>query len=115
MIYKIEYPKSSMLVDTDKIAKRFVSGESLYVRTFSRRFRVELVEFLEAQGFCIDESTSLNRLDTVDSELPLSIDLKGKRFSRLGNVTSAAAAAGCGIIMSDMDFYLLYSLYVMEQ
>ena len=72
--------------------------------------RVKLIEYLESEGFSCVEDHTYSRKDTIASRLPLVIDLDQKKIYRMGNVTTAAAAASTGIIMTDRDFYLLYSL-----
>ena len=114
MIYTMNYLESKMQVDTDKIARQFFSNGPLYVRPYTQEDRCNLVEYLESEGFrCIGVSSD-TRHETIESKLPLVIELRPKTISRMGNVTCAAAAASCGIIMSDKDFYLLYSLYSFE-
>lgn len=110
MIYTQKFPNGHMKVDTDKIAKMFINGNQLFVRFFSKEERIKLIEFLESEGFSCEESKSFSRHTTIESKFPLVIDLDEKSIRHMGNVTCAAAAAGSGIIMSDRDFYLLYSL-----
>lgn len=110
MIYTAEYPQSKMRVDTDRIAKKFLNGGQLFVRCFSEEDRIRLIEYLEAEGFIFTVSRSLSGKSTVDTELPLVIGLRDKSIRPMGNVTCAAAAASSGVIMSDLDFYLLYSI-----
>ena len=111
MIYTLEYPKGRMRVDTDKIAKIFLNGGQLFVRFFSKEDRIKLIEFLEADGYTCEENQAFSRNSIIDSTLPLVIERDEKSIRHMGNVTCAAAAAGSGVIMSDRDFYLLYSLH----
>ena len=111
MIYTTISFNTRTKVDTDRIANAFLEGKRLFVRTYSHEDRMMLIEFLEKEGFTYAEDFSLDRSQIVDSGLPLIVELRLKQISRIGNVTCAAAAASCGIIMSDKDFYLLYSLY----
>ena len=110
MKYILEYTKGRRPVDTDKIAKCFAAGGQNYVHPFTEEDRIKLIEFLESEGFDCVEDRSYSRQDTIASRLPLVIELDQKKIYRMGNVTTAAAAAGAGIIMTDRDFYLLYSL-----
>ena len=110
MKYTLEYAKGRRPVDTDKIAKCFAAGGQNYVHPLTEEDRVKLVEFLESEGFSCVENRSYSRKDTIESRLPLVIELDQKKIYRMGNVTTAAAAAGEGFIMTDRDFYLLYSL-----
>lgn len=110
MVYTFENTKGRRPVDTDKIAKCFAAGGQNYVHPATEEDRVKLIEYLESEGFSCVENQSYSRQDTIESRLPLVIELEQKKIYRMGNVTSAAAAAGTGIIMTDRDFYLLYSL-----
>ena len=109
MKYTLDYPESRAHVDTDRIVKKHISGRP-FVRFSSKEDRIRFIEFLEAEGFSCEESRSFSRQSTIDSDLPLVIDYAAKSIRHMGNVTCAAAAAGAGVIMSDRDFYLLYSL-----
>ena len=110
MNYTLEYAKGRRPVDTDKIAKCFAVGGQNFVHPLTEEDRIKFVEFLEEEGFSCVENQSFSRQDTIESLLPLVVELNQKRIYRMGNVTTAAAAAGTGIIMTDRDFYLLYSL-----
>ena len=114
MIYTMNNSERRMKVDTDKIASRFFDGSPLYVRPYTHEDRCMLVNYLEKEGFRCIEDASFTRQVTIESKFPLVIELKAKTISHMGNVTCAAAAAGSGIIMSDKDFYLLYSLYTLS-
>ena len=115
MIYELDYPNTRMHVDTDKIAKRFIDGRHLFVSFFVKEDRIKLIEFLESEGFYCLNNQSYSRQATIDSGFPLVIEMKEKYIYHLGNVTCSAAAAGSGIIMSDKNFYLLYSLHLQQQ
>ena len=110
MIYTVKYPNSSMHMDTDKIAARFMNCAPLYVRPSTPEERVSLVEYLESEGFTCQTNKAQSRQDILDSRFPLVIGLYGKTISCLGNVTCAAAAAGTGLVMGKREFYLLYSI-----
>ena len=110
MIYTFKYAKGRRPVDTDKIAKAFANGGSLCVHPLTEEDRVKLIEFLESEGFSCVEDHARSRQDIVESRLPLIIGLNQKTISCMGTITSAAIVAGDGIIMTDKDFYLLYSL-----
>ncbi len=109
MIYTVDYPNSRAHVDTDRVVEKYIGGRP-FVRFFSKEDRIRFIEFLEAEGFSCEESKSFSRQSTIDSKLPLVIDYRAKSIRHMGSVTCAAAAAGAGVIMSDRDFYLLYSL-----
>ena len=115
MIYSIKFTKGSARVDTDKIAKRFVCGGQQFVRFFEKGDRLRFIEFLESEGFYCAEDRGNSRKNTIDSIFPLVIDMDAKRIYHMGNATCSAAASGAGLIMSDRDFYLLYSLSRIQQ
>ena len=102
------YRNESMSVDTDKVVDRCMKGLSPFVRTFGKEDRIRLIEFLESKGFLCLEDNGHSRSDTVESKLPLTIDLNRKTISRMGNVTCAAAAASQKIIINSALFYELY-------
>ena len=110
MKYTLQTEKGRRPVDTDKIAKCFAAGGQNFVHPSTEEDRVKLIEFLESEGFSCVENHTYSRKDTIASRLPLVIELGQKTIYRMGNVTTAAAAASTGIIMTDRDFYLLYSL-----
>ena len=115
MIYTMNYLKRKTRVDTDKIARRFLNNSPLYIRPYTHEDRCNLIEYLENEGFHCIEDSSNTRQETIESGFPLVIELGSKTIGRMGNVTSAAAAASGGVIMSDKDFYLLYSLYTLRE
>ena len=114
MIYSIKLTKGSARVDTDKIAKRFIRGGQQFIRFFEKEDRLRLIEFLESEGFYCAKDHGNSRKKTIDSIFPLVIDMDTKKIYHTGSATCAAAASGAGLIMSDRDFYLLYSLYRMK-
>ncbi|MBO4219407.1 MAG: hypothetical protein J5933_00580 [Clostridia bacterium] len=99
-----------MITDYDKIAKKFIDGGQLFVHPSSYEERIELVEFLEKEGFKCVENNSFSRVDTLESKLPLVIELRDKMIRHMGNVTCAAAAATSRVIIGCNELYLLYSL-----
>ena len=94
MIYTLECAKGRRPVDTDKIAKRFAANGQNYVHPLTAEDRVKLIEFLESEDFSCVENRTYSRQDTIESRLPLVIELDQKRIYRMDNVTGAAAAAG---------------------
>ena len=102
---------TSMRVDTDRIAEKYLECGRVFVSTPGKDDRARLIEFLESERFACGEGDCPDAKDVAERDLPLVIDLAEKRIGCMGNVTSAAAAAGSGVIMSDRYFYLLYSLH----
>ena len=55
--------------------------------------RLELINFLEQEGFtCVDNGIR-NREWVIESVLPIIVDFDKKTYDRIGNVTCAAALA----------------------
>lgn len=76
-----------------------------YVRTGDRAARQRMIEVLERDGFLPER---ISHQDLLESSLPLTIDLVGKRYGMMGNVTCAAAAATQGRIIDIDEFYRIY-------
>ena len=102
---------ANMRVDTDRIAEKYLECGRVFVSTPGKDDRARLIEFLESKEFALGRGDRPEGKEVPERDLPLVIDLTEKRVGCMGNVTSAAAAAGSGVIMSDRDFYLLYSLH----
>lgn len=87
--------------DRDKTA--FVP-DYCYVRAGKGDERAMFIEFLDKNGFrplCVRE-------DAVCSMLPVIVGVKDRTYEVMGNITCAAAAASSGILMSAMEFRILY-------
>ena len=82
----------------------------MFIKCNLKEDRIKLIEFLEIEGFHCVENRSYSREKAIESRLPLVVDPNRKSISYMGNVTCAAAAAQSGVIISDRDFYILYSL-----
>ena len=115
MIYTMKYPNTSMKVDTDRIARKFLKGGQLFIYTAVQEERIQMVEYLEEEGFCCVNNNVWSREKIIDSVFPLRIVLKERSISSMGNTTTAAAAVSSGVVMSSNDFYLLYSVYKYQQ
>lgn len=100
---------------TDIITKKFVSGGQIFVQPRTREDRTQLIAHLESKGFCCVENQSYTRQGTIESRFPLVIELNSKSIWHLSNVTCSAAVASSGLIISDKDFYLLYSLHLQTE
>ena len=90
-------------MDPGKAAEVFLRDRRLIVHADTGEM-AELEAFLLEKGFEIGERES--------PRLPLQIYLREKKAEHLGNVTSAAAAASSGIIVSVREFYLFYALWL---
>ncbi len=95
--------------DPGRVIPRFHNGGQVFIRTYNREERISLVKYLESEGFTCMDNNSYNRQDTIDSGLPIIADMRDRTISRCGNVTCAAAAAQCKLVISDKEFYMLYA------
>ena len=74
---------------------------------------MQFIDYLESKGVCCVENQSYTEKGTMESRFPtLVIELHTKSIWHSSNVTSPAAAASSGLIISDRDFYLLYPLHL---
>lgn len=81
----------------------------MFVRENDRGVREQLIKTLENDGYIMDEKIALSREDIIDSNLPIIVNTLDKTYSRMGNVTCAAAAAGSGHIITVEEFYDRYN------
>ncbi len=78
--------------------------------------RLELINFLEQEGFtCVDNGIR-NREWVIESVLPIVVDFDKKTYDRIGNVTCAAALASAKGIHGEKipglkAFYRFYQEY----
>ena len=75
-----------------------------YVRAGNGDERTVFIEFLDKNGF----RPLCAREDAVSSRLPVKVGVKERTYEIMGNITCAAAAASSGILMSAMEFRILY-------
>ena len=78
---------------------------ALYVRTRDRSARQRMIENLERDGF---QPERISRQEVLESNLPLAVDIAGKQYGVMGNITCAAAAATQGRLMGVGEFYRIY-------
>ncbi len=81
----------------------------MFVRENDRGVREQLIKTLENDGYIMDEKIALSREDIIDSNLPIIVNTLDKTYSRMGNVTCAAAAVGSGHIITVEEFYERYN------
>ena len=77
----------------------------MFIDTINRK---KLIETLEVDGYKLDNEFSLTRQDVLESNLPVVVDSENKVYSRMGNVTCAAAAAQSGKVVELSEFYNCY-------
>ena len=91
----------------------------MYVDVREREKRLELIEFLEQEGFKVDYNGFRNKAWIVDSVLPIIVRFEDKTIDRIGNVTCAAALASSkslhgGKIPGLEEFYQYYQKWKEE-
>ena len=79
--------------------------KDVFIDTINRK---KLIETLEVDGYKLDNEFSLTRQDVLESNLPVVVDSENKVYSRMGNVTCAAAAAQSGKVVELSEFYNCY-------
>ena len=77
----------------------------IYIKASDPEDRKKLIETLEVDGYKLDEEFSLTRQDVLESNLPVVVNSEKKVYSRMGNVTSAAAATQSGKVIELSEFY----------
>ena len=89
------------------INDRIRNRTQLYIKPASKKKRIDLVDYLESQGFGYEGFA--DRKDVLDSFRPVVADVQKKRISRMGNVTVAACATTSKVILTDEEFYEMLS------
>ena len=74
----------------------------LFIRPASKEKRINLVDYLESQGFGYEGFA--DRKDVLDSYLPVVANIERKKIGRMGNATMAACAATPKVVVSDDEF-----------
>ena len=97
-------------VDTDRVLMRFMKSGVVYVAPHDRESRVARVERLESEGFR-QVGVVVGSEGSTRSKLPLSINLREKAIESMGNITCAAGAASCKVIIGVEEFYMLYEAW----
>ena len=65
--------------------------------------RAEFVRKFEERGFKIGKP--FTKEEIINSKLPITLNYVTNEISRMGNVTCAAAAASCGAIVKEEEFW----------
>ena len=79
-----------------------------FVDARDREKRAGIIDMLEKDGFVISNDAVRTRQEIIDAVLPLVVDIPGKSYDMMGNVTCAAAAVSCGALMDADDFCRYY-------
>ena len=85
--------------------KREKESGILYVAEKDKGNREEIILFLEKNGYTRTESELRSRKEIIDGFLPLSVDLGGKKYGMMGNVTCAAAAASSHTLITKAELF----------
>ena len=96
-------------ISSETKVRIFPQQGQVYVWPSSEEDRVKLILFLESEGFFCIEDDVYSRQGTLESRLPLVIDMRDKSISHMGHVTCAAAAASSGWLIREAEFYERYS------
>ena len=106
MKYKNEAGDHHWIVDSEKAAECINAG-FIYVRPTSYEERVKIVEMLIEDGYEGFEPGC--KESSIESIYPLKVSLSGKLYSHINTTTSAAAACSQQIVISEKEFYIIYS------
>ena len=79
-----------------------------FVKPHDKKARKAFIEILEKNGFICDEDVAIDRTSTIDSKLPITVDMNRKVYRRMGNITCAAAVASSNAICSVDEFIDLF-------
>ena len=106
MKYTNEVNDHHYTVDSEKAAE-FIRIGFIFVRPSSHEERVKIIEMLRKEGY--EGFEELYQGSSLESIYPLMISFKEKKYSHLQTNTSAAAACSQQIVISEKEFYLMYS------
>lgn len=67
--------------------------------------RLQLIEFLEAKGYNVVIDYITNKDILIESKFPIIVDSENRTIDMYHTITSAAAAASSGMLLSIEDFY----------
>ena len=91
----------------------FINGKEsksygIYVDERDKMRRLELIVFLELNGFTLDKWEKRSPEAIIEGILPIDIDLANKEYRMMGNVTCAAAAASQKVLICRDEFFERY-------
>ena len=66
--------------------------------------RQKFIDKLENKGYIVDE-TLFSRNDIISGIFPIIVDLKNKKISMMGNVTTSACAVQSKVLISQEEFW----------
>ena len=82
----------------------------IYIREKETRKRESLLERLKSKGYSIDTEEIRGDEVIIESILPIIVDMTGKTYRMMGNVTCAAGATAKGQVITLEEFYERYSI-----
>ena len=65
----------------------------MLIKESDSKKRADFIDFLEKNGYVIDETEPRSRQIIIDDFLPIKVNTADKTYSMMGNVTCAAAVA----------------------
>lgn len=102
---------SKWTVDSDKVARFVKNTRNIYVRPTTDEERLRIIEMLENDGYKVQADEITSRDTAIETRFPLHISFIAKEYTHLHSTVCAAAATSQGIIVSEKEFYILYSQY----
>ena len=92
---------------TDKKEIKHSSG-FIYVRTNNPKSREKLIEFIEKEGFSVDEEYGDTKQSILELVYPIKVNFRKKTYGVIHNTTCAAAAVSSGVVIGEDEFYERY-------
>lgn len=77
----------------------------MFVKVKGIKKRKEILDFLESNGYILDNEWACGRDDIINERFPISINMNKKTYRMMGNTTTAAAAASSGSLIEVEEFY----------
>ncbi len=81
---------------------------NVYIDEREKKKRLELIEFLELNGYNLDKYEKRSKETIVEGILPIDVDPINKEYRMMGNVTCAACAAQQKRLISGEEFLKRY-------
>ncbi|MCR5768213.1 MAG: hypothetical protein K6G45_06970 [Lachnospiraceae bacterium] len=92
-----------------KGAKVVKAGSAhIYVRTKDPGSRVKLIEFLEKEGFTVDDEYGETKQSILELNYPIKVYFRKKTYGVIHNTTCAATAVSSGAVITVEEFYKTY-------
>ena len=112
MFYTYEYAGQTgvhrLQFNPERIEVKLRDNQSISVMPTTQQKRMELLDYLDDQGFKPDSEWRRTRDEVLESPYPVSIHLGKKTYTHVGNTTCAAAAVSQKIVTPEELFYRLH-------